>query len=134
MAKRLLSLLLFIAIAASGYSQNSSSKADIDKLKTDNELLQAKVQTLEAKLDLLKMEIENLKNQVAAIKSQPSGSGQTTVSQPSSGSSGNQQVYKSQTPSAPSSGSGGQCTAITKAGKRCSRAARSNGLCWQHGG
>ena len=28
----------------------------------------------------------------------------------------------------------GQCRATTKAGKRCSRPARSNGYCWQHGG
>jgi len=28
----------------------------------------------------------------------------------------------------------GQCKAITKKGTRCSRAARSNGYCWQHGG
>ena len=27
-----------------------------------------------------------------------------------------------------------RCTAITKAGTQCSRAPRSNGLCWQHGG
>ena len=27
-----------------------------------------------------------------------------------------------------------QCRAITKKGTRCSRAARSNGYCWQHGG
>ena len=30
--------------------------------------------------------------------------------------------------------SGGQCTAITKKGTRCKRAAGSNGRCWQHGG
>ena len=28
----------------------------------------------------------------------------------------------------------GQCEAITKKGTRCSRKARSNGYCWQHGG
>ncbi len=28
----------------------------------------------------------------------------------------------------------GQCTAITKKGRRCSRKARSNNRCWQHGG
>ncbi len=27
-----------------------------------------------------------------------------------------------------------RCNAITKAGLQCSRAPRSNGLCWQHGG
>jgi hypothetical protein len=27
-----------------------------------------------------------------------------------------------------------QCRAITKKGTRCSRRARSNGYCWQHGG
>jgi hypothetical protein len=30
--------------------------------------------------------------------------------------------------------SGGQCTATTKKGTRCSRNARSGGRCWQHGG
>jgi hypothetical protein len=34
-----------------------------------------------------------------------------------------------QDPSIPS-----QCKAITKKGTRCSRTARSNGYCWQHGG
>ncbi len=28
----------------------------------------------------------------------------------------------------------GQCNATTKKGTRCSRSARSNGYCWQHGG
>jgi len=28
----------------------------------------------------------------------------------------------------------GRCQAITKKGTRCSRSARSNGYCWQHGG
>lgn len=28
----------------------------------------------------------------------------------------------------------GQCKAMTKKGKRCSRTARTNGYCWQHGG
>jgi hypothetical protein len=27
-----------------------------------------------------------------------------------------------------------RCSAITKAGSQCSRAPRTNGLCWQHGG
>jgi FtsZ-binding cell division protein ZapB len=28
----------------------------------------------------------------------------------------------------------GQCNATTKKGSRCSRSAKSNGFCWQHGG
>jgi hypothetical protein len=48
----------------------------------------------------------------------------------------------SQRPSFPSNpkenpqtpGKSSRCTAITKAGNQCSRAPRSNGLCWQHGG
>lgn len=40
---------------------------------------------------------------------------------------------KIETQSQPAS-SGGQCKATTKKKTRCSRAAKSNGYCWQHGG
>ncbi len=35
---------------------------------------------------------------------------------------------------APVNESSGQCNATTKKGSRCSRSAKSNGYCWQHGG
>jgi hypothetical protein len=35
---------------------------------------------------------------------------------------------------APVSEYSGQCNATTKKGSRCSRSAKSNGFCWQHGG
>lgn len=34
----------------------------------------------------------------------------------------------------PPASSGGQCRATTKKKTRCSRTAKSNGYCWQHGG
>ncbi|RYZ23081.1 MAG: hypothetical protein EOO16_06415 [Chitinophagaceae bacterium] len=34
----------------------------------------------------------------------------------------------------PMPASSGQCSATTKKGSQCSRAARSGGYCWQHGG
>ena len=49
-------------------------------------------------------------------------------SQGSTSSSSNTSTNSSSTTS------GGQCRATTKAGKRCSRPAKSNGYCWQHGG
>ncbi len=107
------------------------------------ELLKEKTKTLEARLDNLKLEIELLK---ALIKEQntkmekvlagpaigygPQNSQQATSNQsyatpaPSS---------KPATNTAPAK-AGGQCTATTQKGTRCSRQARSNGLCWQHGG
>jgi hypothetical protein len=42
-------------------------------------------------------------------------------------------VGSSPTPSSEAATSG-QCKAITKKGTRCSRNARSQGYCWQHGG
>jgi hypothetical protein len=41
------------------------------------------------------------------------------------------QQKKTQTQQQPASG--GQCKATTKKKTRCSRAAKSNGYCWQHG-
>lgn len=41
---------------------------------------------------------------------------------------------KIETQSPPPASSGGQCRATTKKKTRCSRTAKSNGYCWQHGG
>ena len=59
------------------------------------------------------------------------GASSTTQNAPSPNSNQNQ----SYTPPPPKQSSSTQCTAITKAGNRCSRMTNSpNGKCWQHGG
>lgn len=51
-----------------------------------------------------------------------------------SGTTATKQTTSSNRSTSSASSGGGQCKARTKKGTRCSRAARSNGYCWQHGG
>ena len=69
----------------------------------------------------IKKEIQSIRMQLQALEDRLNNIGQQkktqTQSQPASVGSG-----------------GGQCKATTKKKTRCSRAAKSNGYCWQHGG
>lgn len=135
MKKYLQLIILFTLLVSIAFSQtNSKDNLSVERLKSDNLLLTSKIQTLEAKYDLLKAEIENLKLIISGIQKQtPTATQPAKVEPPAqSNSSPSAPVQQSVVPKHATNG--GQCMATTKAGKRCSRSARTNGYCWQHGG
>ncbi len=124
--KIVFTILVFFKISFS-YAQIKDVNVEIEKLKTENILLNAKIQALESKLEVLKLQFENFKLNNPSLKA--TNEKNTNVISPVTSSSG----MINQTPVS-SPAYSGQCSALTKKGTRCSRAARSKGLCWQHGG
>lgn len=95
--------------------------------KNENRILDlgVKLENLQFEFNVLKRLMEQTRNGGVSSNSTPSSN---TNSPAVNGSS----VEKAE--SKPKNQSSSQCSATTKKGTRCSRSARSNGLCWQHGG
>ncbi len=140
-----LSLILFISFS-NIFSQ--STKQEIESLKKQNAEFQLKISSLENDISNLKLYIkeqnellktfikeqnERLLNTLeGSIKNNKSLQENTTPLPLSSPSNTNKQNKNQSAPSTIQNT--GQCKATTKAGKQCSRTAKSNGYCWQHGG
>jgi hypothetical protein len=121
-------------------------KEDVKKLQSENQKLSTDLTTsivkyenrildLGAKIEDLRFEINVLKRIIEQYRNGVSSSSTSTSTSPSSqnsNSTGESASEKSE--SKPKYQSSSQCSATTKKGTRCSRSARSNGLCWQHGG
>ena len=121
-------LLIFIIYSLSSHlaycQSNENIKIELNQLKSENAILKAKVEALEANLKLLQYEVENLKSKTNT--QEPSG--RTNEVKDS-------KIEKNQFQAKPeNSNYSGQCKATTKKGTKCSRTAKSNGYCWQHGG
>ncbi len=84
----------------------------------------AKIEDLKFELNVLKRIVEQYRNNVS--------NNSNSTSTPKTSTSEENVVEKTVAKPKPQSSS--QCSATTKKGTRCSRSARSNGLCWQHGG
>lgn len=109
--------------------ENVKLSTDLINLNSKNENrildLGVKLENLQFEFNILKRLIEQTRNGGVSSNSTPSSN---TNSPAVNGSS----VEKAE--SKPKNQSSSQCSATTKKGTRCSRSARSNGLCWQHGG
>jgi hypothetical protein len=107
--------------------------AKIANLETKIVVLETKVSMLEENNKALNLRIDNI-----LLNMKPG----LTTSNPEIKSTQNSNIQQQNTVDAPSvstpakvnTSSGGQCSATTKKGSRCSRKASSNGYCWQHGG
>ncbi len=95
--------------------------------KNENRILDlgVKLENLQFELNVLKRLLEQTRNNGVTTNSTPSNTTKSTTLDDNS-------IEKSE--SKPKNQSYSQCSATTKKGTRCSRSARSNGLCWQHGG
>lgn len=121
-------------------------KEDVKKLQSENQKLSNDLTTsivkyenrildLGAKIEDLRFEINVLKRIIEQYRNGVSSSSTTTPSSTSSqNSTSSEENISEKSESKPKYQSSSQCSATTKKGTRCSRSARSNGLCWQHGG
>lgn len=140
--KKIAFLLVCLQFVNPLFSQQKSTKDQIETVRLENELTKEKMKTLELKIEILQKDIEELKKNIQSLTATISNTQQTKSVQPpvetkldqniSNGSLPSTQVNSSKSTSTPASY--GQCKANTKKGTRCSRSAKANGYCWQHGG
>ena len=122
-------------------------KEDVKKLKIENQKLTDDLSTstikyenrivdLGAKIEELRFEFNVLKRILDQYRNGESTSNSFTKSNSSSTqkSSSTEESSTEKSVVKPKNQSSSQCSATTKKGARCSRSARSNGYCWQHGG
>lgn len=112
-------------------NQKLSTDLSSSIIKYENRLfdLGAKIEDLKFEINVLKKIIEQYRNGENTGNS--SATSNTTSSQKNTSI---EEISSDKSESKPKYQTSSQCTATTKKGTRCSRAARSNGLCWQHGG
>lgn len=122
-------------------------KEDVKKLQSENQKLSTDLSTsiikyenrildLGAKIEDLRFEINVLKRILEQYRngSNTPNSTSSTTFPTSPKSSTTEEPATEKFESKPKYQSSSQCSATTKKGTRCSRTARSNGYCWQHGG
>lgn len=130
---------IFISLFGLLFFQDASCQTIAD--------LNAKIATLETKVIVLETKISILEDNNKAINLRIDNvllnlkPGLNTVNSDINSSQNNsapqqniEPTSKVSTPNNVKTSSGGQCSATTKKGSRCSRKASSNGYCWQHGG
>lgn len=145
--KKILFALIILFVSIDSYAQKTDMRVEISNLKAEVAKLQTELSAsstknenriidLGAKIEDLRFEINVLKRVIEQYKIGVNNSNPTANSIPSSSPNNSTPEDNSteKTESKPQKQSYSQCSATTKKGTRCSRSARSNGLCWQHGG
>jgi hypothetical protein len=120
---RLIAVLLFALI--SSCNQPSSN--------ANTYVLQSQINSINNRIDSLVAASKSNKPE-EPIKNTKSKKSKTSLVKEHSLYSDNQSPAVAKSSTSSNSAYSGQCQAITKKGYRCSRKARSNGYCWQHGG
>jgi hypothetical protein len=142
--RKLLFALIILFVSIDSYAQKTDERVEISNLKAEVVKLQTELSVsstknenriidLGSKIEDLRFEINVLKRVIEQYKIGVNNSSPTTNSIPTSTTT-NLTTEDNSTESKPQKQSYSQCSATTKKGTRCSRSARSNGLCWQHGG
>lgn len=145
--KKILFALIILFFSIDSYAQKTDIRIELNNLKAEVAKLQTELSTssaknenriidLGAKIEDLRFEINVLKRVIEQYKNGVANSNTTANSIPAStpNNSTLEDNSTEKTESKPQKQSYSQCSATTKKGTRCSRSARSNGLCWQHGG
>jgi TolA-binding protein len=120
-------------------------KEDVKKLQLENQKISSdlsiainkyenRIVDLGTKIEDLRFEINVLKRMIEQFRVTSSNSSNSTSLSIDPNKTTSDSEISEKTESKPRSQSSSQCSATTKKGTRCSRSARSNGLCWQHGG
>ncbi len=143
----LCSLICFDTIAqkADARVEIFDLKEDVKKLQLENQKISSdlsiainkyenRIIDLGTKIEDLRFEINVLKRMIEQFRGTSSNSSNSTSSSFDPNKTASNSEISEKTESKPRSQSSSQCSATTKKGTRCSRSARSNGLCWQHGG
>jgi hypothetical protein len=147
--KKILFILTILFISIDSFAQKTDVRVEIFDLKEEVKKLQIeniklssdlissnskyenRILDLGVKLENLQFEFNVLKKLVEQYRNVGVNANSTSSGVKTSTSEGSL-VEKSE--SKPKSQSSSQCSATTQKGSRCLRSARSNGLCWQHGG
>ncbi len=111
----------------------SNLKAQVQTLDQKNQELVVKTATLQKDIEFLQRQIDELKAQRIASPMPPA----TTNAPLPAGyptAPGTQQAPPPPPAAVNSTGHYGRCRATTQKGTQCSRNAKSNGFCYQHGG
>jgi len=134
--------LFFIVISSTSvFSQSketlnleiSNLKAQVQTLDQKNQELVIKTATLQKDIEFLQRQIDELKAQHLANPHLPAANAPVPAGYPSA--PGAQQAPPPPPPAAvKATGQYGRCRATTQKGTQCSRNAKSNGYCYQHGG
>lgn len=133
--------LLAFSLSTATFSQSKEAlNVEISNLKVQVQTLDQKNQELIVKTASLQKDIEFLQRQIDELKAQhlanpyPAGGNATApAGYPSAPST--QQAPPPPPPAAvKTTGQYGRCRATTQKGTQCSRNAKSNGYCYQHGG
>jgi len=135
----LFALAFSISTATFGQSKEalnieiSNLKAQVQILDQKNQELVVKTATLQKDIEFLQRQIEELKAQRIASPLPPAANTPLPTGYPTAPSP--QQAPPPPPPAAvKTTGQYGRCCATTQKGTQCSRNAKSNGYCYQHGG
>jgi len=143
--KRYFLVVTILLFSFYSFSQKKDINDQLEVIKLENEVSKQKISNLELRISNLQKDIDDLKKIVQDLQTKNSSVQQGGTSGKSTLSGENVQQStiltsptvkeKTITPKKQSTNvSSGQCRATTQKGSRCSRTARSNGYCWQHGG
>lgn len=111
----------------------SNLKAQVQTLDQKNQELVVKTATLQKDIEFLQRQIDELKAQRLVSPMPPASNNSIPAGYPTAPST--QQAPPPPPPAAvKTTGQFGRCRATTQKGTQCSRNAKSNGFCYQHGG
>ena len=111
----------------------SNLKAQVQTLDQKNQELVVKTATLQKDIEFLQRQIDELKAQRLVSPMPPASNNSVPAGYPTAPST--QQAPPPPPPAAvKTTGQFGRCRATTQKGTQCSRNAKSNGFCYQHGG
>lgn len=131
----LTALIAFSSLTVLGQSKEalnveiSNLKAQVQTLDQKNQELVVKTATLQKDIEFLQRQIDELKAQRLASPLPPSSNTPVPAGYPST-----QQAPPPPPAAVKTTGQFGRCRATTQKGTQCSRNAKSNGYCYQHGG
>ena len=133
----LTALIAFSSLTVLGQSKEALN-VEISNLKTQVQTLDQKNQELVVKTATLQKDIEFLQRQIDELNAQRLASPMPAAGIPQTPTNYPTQPTLQQAPPPPAAvkttGQFGRCRATTQKGTQCSRNAKSNGFCYQHGG
>lgn len=112
----------------------SNLKAQVQTLDQKNQELVVKTATLQKDIEFLQRQIDELKAQRIASPMPPATSNAPSPAGYPTTPSTQQAPPPPPSAAVKTTGQYGRCRATTQKGTQCSRNAKSNGFCYQHGG
>ena len=131
-------LIAFSSLTVLGQSKEalnveiSNLKTQVQTLDQKNQELVVKTATLQKDIEFLQRQIDELKAQRLASPLPPSSNTPVPAGYPSTPNT--QQAPPPPPAAVKTTGQFGRCRATTQKGTQCSRNAKANGYCYQHGG